>query len=319
MTNASINSMPIDQSMDAIREKAAHWLLSLEGATADERKAYDIEVEAWFEIDKRHRQVFEQMQGIWSASDNKVSKRHVKHPLSGLSMLALVAAMFTQVPWDYWTATHRSNVGEIQTIQLADGTEATLNTNSAVNIKFDNNRRHIELVRGEVMVTVAKDSTRRTFSIVTPHGSANAMGTIYSARLKEQETIVSVYESSVEVTPRQNPNNAVILNAGQSAWLSKNNVSDALPVKQRKPDWAQGKLVFNNVPLAGVVKRLNNYRQGTISISADVVERDLHFTGLVPAQDSDAALALIADALGLKLNQFTAYRVWFESRSDTRS
>lgn len=317
MTSSSINLVQADDSMDAIREKAAHWLLCLEDATADERKAYDIEVEAWFEMDERHRQVFEQMQEIWSASDNKVNKQGINRPLAGLSMLALVAVMCTQMPWGYWTATHRSNVGEIQTIQLADGTKATLNTNSAINIKFDDNQRRIELIRGEIMVTVAKDSTRRTFSIVTPHGSANAMGTIYSTRLKEQETIVSVYESSVEVTPQQNPNNAVILNAGQSAWLSKNNVSDSLPVKLRKPDWAQGKLVFNNVPLADVVERLNNYRQGTISISTEVVKRDLHFTGLVPAQDSDAALALIADALGLELNQFTTYRVWFESRSDT--
>ncbi|OUR74383.1 hypothetical protein A9Q78_00640 [Methylophaga sp. 41_12_T18] len=314
MMHSSTETLPTDTSIDTIREQAVEWVLRLEDASKEELRINRVELGRWFAEDERHRQVFEQMQSIWSAPEQKISNhKQSKKILANIGMLAVVGIMILQMPWAYWTANHHSGIGEIQTVKLDDGTKAMLNTNSAINIKFDGKQRQIELVRGEVMVTVAKDLNQRPFTVVTLHGKAKAMGTIYSTRLHEQKTVVKVFESQVKVTAN-NSSDEMVVRAGESASVDATKVIKLDPVKKRKPDWAHNKLLFNNASMEEVVARLNDYRLGTVSMSTEVANRNLRFTGLLPAQDSDAALNIVADSLGLKLTKFTDYRVWFKNR-----
>jgi transmembrane sensor len=45
--------------------------------------------------------------------------------------------------------------------------------------------RRIELLKGEVLITTAKDSALRPFIVQTRHGTARALGTRFSVRVGE--------------------------------------------------------------------------------------------------------------------------------------
>ncbi|WP_440862721.1 FecR domain-containing protein [Symbiopectobacterium purcellii] len=54
-----------------------------------------------------------------------------------------------QLPYRYWLADQRTAIGEIRRLTLDDGSVLTLNTDSAVNLRFDTRQRTVELVQGE--------------------------------------------------------------------------------------------------------------------------------------------------------------------------
>jgi transmembrane sensor len=47
-----------------------------------------------------------------------------------------------------WAADYRSAVGQRRDVTLADGTQLILNTDSAIDVRFDANERFIRLYRG---------------------------------------------------------------------------------------------------------------------------------------------------------------------------
>ncbi|NWE80415.1 FecR family protein, partial [Pseudomonas yamanorum] len=57
-----------------------------------------------------------------------------------------------------WMADQRTGIGERRQVALEDGSQLQLNSNSAVDVKFDGHQRVIELLQGELWVDVAKDA-----------------------------------------------------------------------------------------------------------------------------------------------------------------
>ncbi len=305
----------INTSRKQIREQSVEWLLKLEGLTGSEKQQCLEEYHKWCQISDTHQKISEQMQQIWSVSSHSTPNKNTSKTLiKSVGFLAVLGLIYVQLPWTYLMANHRSGIGEIKVVELEDGSRATLNTNSAISIEFDGQKRRLNLIRGEVFVSVAKGKTDRPFNVTTPHGNVIALGTQYSTSLKSDRTMVNVYESKVRLTPNRNNDVELLIKAGQSGWLDNVQAQYSLEAKLRKqPDWAQDKLIFTDEPLVKVVERLSQFRVGNISISEDVKMMNLRFTGLVPAQDSDSALAIIADSLGLKLHQFSQYYVWLAS------
>ena len=65
--------------------------------------------------------------------------------------------------WQQAAADHHTGTGEQRSVTLDDGTRVTLNTGSAINVRFHAHRRLVQLVAGEVM-------------IVTGHAAAGGVG-----------------------------------------------------------------------------------------------------------------------------------------------
>ncbi len=303
-------------SLEVAREKAAYWLLSLEDASDTNRAILEVQIDTWLKEDVKHEQIFNEMQSIWSATSHHSQKQsRFKTSILNILIIGFIAITNMQMPWQYWNAAYKTNVGEIKTILLEDGTEATLNTNTAFNIDFDGDKRVVKLVRGELLVKVAYQENQ-PFTVITPHGSATALGTIYSTRIQEGKTTVKVYESRVTVSLTEKPEQSAVIHSGQSATLDKQKISNTRALTEKEPDWLRKKLTFHNTPLSEVISRISYYRNGKVSAKGEVLQRDLHFTGLLPADDSDAALSVVAEALGLELHQFTDYNVWFENSSN---
>ncbi len=292
-----------------IRREAADWIMRLDQAEPAERERVQAEYDAWQAVDPRRRRVLAQMHRMWDAVEPADKRR--KAGLLGLVVL-LGGLMAAQMPWAVWTADYRTVAGEIRDIELPDGSSIVLNTASAIDFEQNTNRRVVHLHRGEMLVTVGAD--RRPFAVETEHGEAVAAGTRYAVRRTPDDSIVTVHESSVRLVPGSAVAAEATLTAGQRARLTKDGVMPLKPAGRRLPDWTDRQLVFNDMPLVDVIDRLERYRSGWILLDDALAERDLRFTGVLPATDSDAALELVAESLSIDVDKSTPYLVRVRGR-----
>ena len=108
---------------------------------------------------------------------------------------------------------------------------------------------------------------------------------------------------------------ALNLTAGQQADLNRQGVIARADTPQQRPDWADGRLAFSKAPLTEVVERLARHRPGLLTLDHALAAPDApRFTGVLPANDSDAALALLADTLNLEVRYLTPWYVTVRRR-----
>lgn len=294
--------------LNRIRQEAADWVVALQECSADQHARLQAQCADWQAADPRHQQVLEQMQQMWQATDPAQTRRRKRRYLStGLGSLLLMAWLGSHLPWAYWGADYRTASGEIRNLTLPDGSRIVLNSDSAIDLDYSDKARTLRLVRGELLVTVASDR-ERPFQVQTRHLTATALGTQYTVEQADTFSRVAVQESSVAVTPNDS-GSPLTLSAGQRADLDSNGVIARETTPTYRPDWADGRLVFSNAPLPQVVERLGRHRTGLVRLSEELSHRLLHFTGVLPANDSDTALALLADSLDLQVQAFTPWYV----------
>ncbi|GAA5139322.1 FecR family protein [Alloalcanivorax gelatiniphagus] len=301
--------------LNRIRQQAAEWVVALQTAGADEQDRLRAECDTWQAKDPRRRQVLEQIQRMWQATEPaQARRRQRRRRLTGLGAALLLVLAGAQLPWAYWGADYRTAAGEIRTLTLPDGSQVVLNSGSAIDLDYSDSRRTVKLVRGELLATVAK-APDRPFQVTTRDLTATALGTRYSVRQEDGFTRVAVQESTVAVTPRHG-GDALNLTAGQQADLNRQGVIARADTPRQRPDWADGRLAFSKAPLTEVVERLARHRPGLLTLDHALTAPDApRFTGVLPANDSDAALALLADTLNLEVRYLTPWYVTVRSRS----
>ncbi|ASK36062.1 iron dicitrate transport regulator FecR [Alcanivorax sp. N3-2A] len=299
--------------LNRIRQQAAEWVVALQTAGADERPHLQAECDTWQAQDPRRRQVLEQIRRMWQATEPTVERRRQRRrQLTGLGAALLLVLAGAQLPWIYWTADYRTTAGEIRTLTLPDGSQVVLNSGSAIDVSYSDTTRTVELVRGELLATVAK-APDRPFRVITRDLTATALGTEYSVRLEHGFTRVAVQESTVAVTPRDG-GDGLELSAGQQADLNGDGVIAREASPRQRPDWADGRLAFSNAPLTDVVERLARHRPGLLTLDDALANSPRRFTGVLPADNSDAALALLADTLNLEVRYLTPWYVTVRPR-----
>lgn len=298
-------------SLDRVREQAASWLIELESADGKAAEQCQRDFECWLAEDKRHQQVYTQMQRMWMSVNPQHKQKRLRRFAAATCLGIFALAIGLQLPWGYWGADYRTAVGSIREISLPDGSTAILNTNSAVNVYYGEGLRSLELVRGEVLVDVRKDPQGRRFIVEAGKIEAEALGTRYSVDMQSQETRVRVYESRVLVN-MQSHDQQQFVTQGQQVKVTDGRIFQPSGLTGLSPDWSRQQLVFNDVPLAEVVERLQQYHTGVLLLTSDLEGGLRRFTGLLPADNSAAAISLLADSMGLKVQRFSPYFVWIK-------
>ncbi|ACO78350.1 Anti-sigma factor, FecR family [Azotobacter vinelandii CA] len=210
------------------------------------------------------------------------------------------------LPWQEWLADQRSAIGERRRLTLEDGSRLVLNTDSAVDVRFDGQRRLIELHRGEILVETARSlgGDERPFVVSTHDGLIRALGTRFIVRQHRTFSEVTVLEHAVAVSNAA-PGETIV-QAGQAlAFDAGRNLPrrfDPLAA-----EWANGRLVIDDWRLADLLDELARYRPGFLS--ADPAVADLRLSGAYPLDDTDRALAAIVHALPVRLSSHTRYWV----------
>lgn len=297
--------------------QAAHWLALLhdDDVSSADRQAFN----AWRHADPRHALAVARMQSVMGSFEQlpveparqalgKIyppAKRKISHrPVQAIALLGvLVFGWFSVDQGPVWLADERADTGEKREILLTDGSELQLNSDSALDVEFDERQRVIKLYRGEMWVQVAKDP-QRPFVVKTREGTITALGTRFVVRKEQDGSVqVSVLESAIAANAERSTD--VRVNAGQRATLRDGVVQMPTAIGNDDPAaWTRGMLKADDRPLVEVLQALESWRHGVLQFDKEAL-RGIRVSGVFRLDNTDAALATLADNLPIKVEHFT--------------
>jgi transmembrane sensor len=214
----------------------------------------------------------------------------------------LVAALVIAPPGQQ---TYSTQVGERRAITLADGSTIELNTDSRVRVKLTKARRDLVLVRGQAMFAVAHDPGR-PFIVTAGDTSVRAIGTRFEVYRTPGAVRVILAEGRVQVSrsgaaaSNTQPAPPVILTAGQRLDVSAGRAPRPAPVDVATAlGWTDGRLTFQDTPLAEAVAEINRYSRGKVVLGPDAPAHE-RVNGVFDAGDTEAFVTGVGAALDLK-------------------
>jgi len=311
----------------SLEETASFWAVRLTSpdCTPEDRMIFD----AWRREDMAHQETFKRTQRSAAFVDSLVadplmqelaeqSRTETRPPgcsfsqdrwmFAGIAALALIVvgigAMFNT---DVFGTNPRNNlsesitasasfksyetaIGERSTIALTDGSTLILNTDTKVNVRYQERERNIKLVKGQAIFEVAKD-TSRPFIVTAGDKRIIALGTAFDVRLDDLIGIevvlikgrVSVDEALKPQEHEVGPQHAapIELIAGERLiahydapiMVQKTNTKEAT-------SWREGRLTFRDISLAEAVKEMNRYSPQKLVLSDDPRVRDIRVGGI---------------------------------------
>lgn len=306
-----------DKAERQIQEKAIDWLLQLQAAPKD-----DALMEAcalWRASDVRHELAFTKASRVFSDSrflllqDTDFAKTAARKPHYPLRAAVTSMAVFAALAGSFLAfdgpmrlrADALSASNEMPIIRLEDGSTVQLNAGSAIAFTITDNKRRVELLRGEAYFIVAADP-ERPFTVAAANGEVTALGTQFDVRLKDQGADVVVTEHAVQVQTSTNskafnPRDTLRLEQGHSVFYD--HLGSIGQVTMIDPElaasWRSGRLVFENQPLSLVVGDIARHLPGKVMIASnDLAERRI--TGTFDLTAPSTALDDFIKAFDLK-------------------
>ncbi len=209
---------------------------------------------------------------------------------------------------DDYLSDYRTSIGEIQDIQLADGSHILLNTNTAVSVEYTDSLRQITLHHGQAQFTVAKDPNR-PFEVASGGLAIRALGTVFEVyNPVSGEMSVTVQEHAIAVTIEKKAHDEEIAQQSQievkegqllrydyKGHLSKPEIVNLAQTNA----WQHRRLFMNDRPLVELIAELNRYRTGRIFISEPSL-KNLRITGAFSLANPDETLAKVRQVLALQ-------------------
>jgi transmembrane sensor len=325
----------------------AAWAVSGE-MTADQEK----EIQAWCAADANNRAEMNRIVDAWAnvgglsndpdiraiagqpTGNHDSTARGRPRPMyiaaAAAILLLLSAIVWHQAfrsetmerPEKYFTA-----IGERTTVQLADGSRVSLNTNSQVIVDFSSGRRRTILDRGEVFFDIARDPAR-PFVVELGSRAITVLGTKFNVqRVYNGEVAVAVVEGVVAVhraedavsltapvvRPSARPD-TVPLDALDQYRIEKGSVITLREIDRkmsvvRAPDvaalvsWQRGLVRFDATPLHLVARELNRYTERRIIIE-DPRVLQLEVNAVLNVDQMDTALKGLERVLPIQVRHF---------------
>lgn len=201
--------------------------------------------------------------------------RRWRHALAATLALATIGSALW-IGWQ-WTGRHEaiyaSVLGHLETVTLADGSMATLSSDSRLHVRMTRAERDITLEQGEAYFDVAHD-TGRPFVVTAEGRRVIAVGTRFSVRRDAQELRVVVTEGKVRLdSPAVGDGRAApvsVLPAGSVATAGRDGVFvRSLPVAdaERYLEWRSGFLTFEDTSLAGAAAEFNRFNARKLELA----------------------------------------------------
>lgn len=306
-----LSPVPISR---AVARQAAHWLVLMHGqplnaeqqqACARWREASPEHEHAW----QRLQQVQQQLGSLPPAMAMGTLNRERRQAIKALLVMAAVAPAgylgYRAGAGQGWMADYRTATGERHHLTLADGSVVDLNTDSAIDVRFDAGQRLIRLVRGEILVSTGYDAAQRPLRVASEQGLMEPMGTRFSVRQLSGTTQLAVLQGRVRATPAHAAPRVV--EPGTQVAFSASSFGPLRPASELATRWAEGELMAENLPLREFLQELARYRPGLLRCDDSVAA--LRISGCFQLDNSDAILAALPTTLPVAVNYRTRYWV----------
>lgn len=314
----------------AVEAAAARWFVRLHDHPVS--RATEVEFDAWLDQAAEHREAYMRCElalamtrgltteaelqadidvvAAIAAREKAAQERSRRFNEKRSIWLSAAATVLLMVATGAYFFTHRvetqiyqTQVGEQRRVVLADHSTVTLNTDTVLTVKLSDQSRRIEMQRGEAFFSVAHD-TSRPFEVIAAGGLVRAVGTEFGVEMQRNEVTVSVLEGAVVVLPKESDpvagvphltaNKAVSYRGGGSIGTVE--TADV----RRITAWREGKLVFDQVPLADAIAEFNRYSPRKVQVgSVTIGSRPV--SGVLQIGDMSSLRFLLQESLGLQL------------------
>ncbi|GAA5008110.1 hypothetical protein GCM10023206_14460 [Acinetobacter puyangensis] len=229
----------------------------------------------------------------------------------GTSALVLVASS-SFLLWlnpAYQTEQWSTALAENQTIDLSDGSQIQLNTQSKVVVKMRLHSREIQLQQGEATFHVGHLPDRwrifeRPFTVQAGQLSIRDIGTVFNVRrYSEQHAVVTVLQGKVRVSTLAEPKHFVDLEHNQSIENHATQLGQLKTVNaQAQTAWHKGQLKFDNMTLADVMQEFQRYSTFKVVFSQKKIEQ-LKISGSFETAQYQQFIQLLPDFAPVQVQQ----------------
>jgi transmembrane sensor len=321
VTDASDAPDSTQQQLLEIRAQAAVWVTDLHGPNRTPQLEADLK--AWLAEDPRHSQAFELATDSWSDTEHlplsfapNLVRKATRITRARMATLIGAAALCIGLAATFYALsdpTLSTGAAEQRTVDLAHGTQITLNANSRISTKFTDKTRRLTLDQGEVLFTVSHDS-KRPFIVIIGERKVTAVGTIFDIRREDarrDDFTVTLIEGRVAIAPLSTPTAAanhtdsanIQLQPGQRLRVSAQS-PDALdtPPVEKITAWQRGMLVFDDIPLRNAAAEFNRYGKRKLTIDSTVSDA-IHVSGVFRLNDPLSFAQAIAKAHQLRISE----------------
>jgi transmembrane sensor len=226
-------------------------------------------------------------------------------------------------------------VGEQRSVTLPDGSTVDLNSRSRIEIRYSDDTRDIELLEGQAMFNVARD-TARPFVVTSGNTRVRAVGTQFDVYKKRGGTIVTVVEGRVAVvgnlaaSPAPNthaPNGVRISESQKRKYESQREaksaeilvnaggqvlITDAAIQKPARPNvtgaiaWRQRQLVFDAASLAEVAEEFNRYNTRQLVIQDHPDLEAFYISGVFSSTDPASLIRFLRERSEVQVIETTS-------------
>jgi transmembrane sensor len=317
-------------SRQKAREEASLWLARMDRGLGEAERR---EIGAWLEEDALHEEALLALATLWDQTAvlselaelfplERPSRR--RRAVRAWALVGVVGACAVGALTFFGIASYdrapgallayETAVGGQSTIDLLDGSKVTLNTDSAIEVRFTDTERTVTLTRGESYFAVEPDP-ERPFRVHANGRIFEAVGTAFNVRIGLANDVkMMVTEGRVGVLARapgvvrdarNRPADAeAIVDAGNLAIVDDGGVAiQALdPVQiEAQLSWQQGMLIFDGEPLESVLLEMGRYTSTEISVDASL--RDVRVGGYFRAGDVDGLLVALRENFDIEFTR----------------
>ncbi len=363
-----------------IEEEAAAWLIKLDSDTpvsAADRQA----LHEWLGRSPIHREEINDLADFWGRmnvltelavplgrSETQPERSaftiayRVLFSLNRTSIATVVLLLGVAIVFSSWMTTdplttsnglYATAVGQQQTTHLADGSVIQLNTNSQMEVAYNEHYRNIRLLQGEGHFSVTKNPDR-PFRVYAGDGRIQAVGTAFSIRLQDQDVNITVTEGRVSLASFNElkttaskagtdnkeqgirdsraddyAENLGILEVGQNTIIKHRILKESTDEQTkldtiqtieeqelaRRLSWRKGLLIFAGESLEDVVAEIGRYTTVSIDIT-DPEVRAIKIGGQFKVGEIDAMFDVLEENFGLRVTRLSYNHVQLSASKD---
>jgi transmembrane sensor len=290
-----------------MHDQAATWVARLRSDSVTDADYQQFAL--WLAANPEHTRAMDEMLELW---DDLAVTRHLptaapaavsstdqgRRRWVGAGLAAAACALFVLVLAPQFGADtteplyYQTGIGEQLVIDLEDGSQLSLNTDTRLEVDLGESERHVNLLRGEAFFQVERDTTR-PFVVDAGAAEVRVMGTAFNIHLHNDQSDITVTSGVVRVTERANPGNRApateLLYANQSVSASSRGLSRpaAKPGAMSEVAWREGKLVAESMPLATLVEEISRYHEVKILVAEpELAQRTVSGVFLLDSPDT---------------------------------
>lgn len=250
-------------------------------------------------------------------NDSPQERRFIPRP--GKRALALAASvagvLVTAATWLWFqmsSSVYTTGVGEQQLLKFPDSSTVEINSRSRIRVRYTRDERAVEILAGEALFNVTKDSAR-PFIVDVGGTRVRVVGTQFDVYKKPHVTVVTVVEGRVSVAApapvargeaiegtqaRSDANKSatpILVCAGEQLRMTSNLATLTEHTNLAAVTaWTQRRILFDSATLLEVAEEFNRYNARQLVIDSPELFQ-FHISGTFSSTDPESLIRFLRE------------------------